>query len=480
MDEVDVSDFAMAVQLHELALDQLANGRPAAALSALRRALALDPQRAATHAALGSALQDLGRLAEAEAAFREALRLDATLKQTRVALANTLVELGNFQAAVSCYREAMAESPVPAGLYVDLGAALWRLGDAAGALEAFERGSAGNPQSAQAHYNVGCARLELGHFAAAIDSAGEALALQPEFPEALLLRAAGLAATGAIDAGLGLLDRPGARAVPIQHRCLLLATRLMNSKLFEPARPCLERALREDPGEVMAGHLLAAVSRANPDHPQEAYVRQLFDASAATFDAELVDKLAYGVPKQMAEALNVIRGAALACFGDVLDLGCGTGLVAAELASRCRRLVGIDLAPNMLERARARNVYTELRCTDLMTGIAMDEARQARYEVVTAADVFIYVGKLDAVVPAVRKVLCPGGLFAFSAEAVEATGDSAPLGYRLGVMGRYAHSAEYLRQLASLNGFRVELLRGIQIRLEHRRPVEGWLTVWRG
>jgi predicted TPR repeat methyltransferase len=173
-----------------------------------------------------------------------------------------------------------------------------------------------------------------------------------------------------------------------------------------------------------------------------------------------------------------VRGAS-GSLGNVLDLGCGTGLVGVEIGSRSRRLVGIDLSPNMIERARARNLYTELRCTDLMRGIAMEQAEQARYDVVTAADVFIYVGKLDAVVPAVRKVLNPGGLFAFSAEALEATGEIPPRGYRLGVMGRYAHSAEYLRQLAELNGFHVELLRSIRIRLEHRRPVEGWLTVWR-
>ena len=469
-DNVNVSDLQIAVQLHEVALDELANGRPAAALSALRRALALDPQRAASHDALGIALKDLGRLAEAEAAFREALRLDPGLNQTRATLANTLVELGNLQAAVSCYREAVARSPVPAGLYMDLGRALWRLGDSSGALEAFERGLAGNPNSPEAHYNLGCARLELGHFEAAIASAREALRLRPAFPEALILCAAALAATGATDSGIGMLDQP--------RRCLIVATRLMNSRLFEPARRCLERALREDPADVMAGHLLAAVSRANPDHPNDAYVRQLFDASAATFDMDLLSRLGYRVPQEMVEALSNLRGPS-GSFGDVLDLGCGTGLVGAEIGARSRRLVGIDLSPNMIERARARKAYTELRCTDLMTGLAMDDMQQSRYDVVTAGDVFIYVGKLDAVVPAVRKVLRAGGLFAFSAEAVEATGDVAPHGYRLGIMGRYAHSADYLRQLAALNGFHVELLRSVHIRHEHRRPVEGWLTVWR-
>jgi predicted TPR repeat methyltransferase len=70
-------------------------------------------------------------------------------------------------------------------------------------------------------------------------------------------------------------------------------------------------------------------------------------------------------------------------------------------------------------------------------------------------------------------VLRPGGLFAFSAEA--ATTED----YRLGVMGRYAHSADYLHRLAAENGFVIELLRATRIRFEHRQPVAGWLTVWR-
>lgn len=40
--------------------------------------------------------------------------------------------------------------------------------------------------------------------------------------------------------------------------------------------------------------------------------------------------------------------------GPVLELGCGTGRITAELASRSRRVVGVDLSPEMLRRARGR------------------------------------------------------------------------------------------------------------------------------
>jgi predicted TPR repeat methyltransferase len=359
----------------------------------------------------------------------------------------------------------------PADIYQRLGAVLWKQGDSAGALVAFEQSMAGNAGSAEAHYNLGSAQLEAGKFAEALGSAQEALRLRPGFSEARLLCAAGLAATGAIEAGAELVAQLGRVEMPAAQAYLLLAIRLLNSRLFDAARPCLERVLREDPGEVMARHLLSAVSGENPDRPVDGYVRQLFDASAATFDQELVTKLEYVVPREMVEVLT-----AVAAVGgpdapwDVLDLGCGTGLVGVEIASRSRRLTGIDLAPNMIERARARDIYTLLRCEDLVTALS----REARYDVITAADVFIYVGKLDAVIPAIRGALRPGGLFAFSAEAV-----ASPAGYRLGLMGRYAHDAGYLQGLAAENGLAVELLRETRIRFEHRRPVRGWLTVWR-
>jgi 2-polyprenyl-3-methyl-5-hydroxy-6-metoxy-1,4-benzoquinol methylase len=39
---------------------------------------------------------------------------------------------------------------------------------------------------------------------------------------------------------------------------------------------------------------------------------------------------------------------------DVLDVGCGTGFLALELAARGHRLTGVDLAPAMLDLARKK------------------------------------------------------------------------------------------------------------------------------
>ena len=71
---------------------------------------------------------------------------------------------------------------------------------------------------------------------------------------------------------------------------------------------------------------------------------------------------------------------------------------------------------------------------------------------------FIYVGKLADVVREAARLLRVGGALVFSVEAIEktpsdATGAELPRDYRLLASGRYAHSADYLRQLARDNGF---------------------------
>jgi len=51
----------------------------------------------------------------------------------------------------------------------------------------------------------------------------------------------------------------------------------------------------------------------------------------------------------------------------VLDAGCGTGRVAAELATRGVEVVGVDLDPQMLAQARAKAPHLSWIEADLMT-----------------------------------------------------------------------------------------------------------------
>jgi predicted TPR repeat methyltransferase len=350
-----------------LALGQL--GQAADAEQAYRAALERDPGYAPAHHNLGEVLQRRGLLAEARACFESALRADPGLTQSLVSLGNTLADLGHLQEAVRCYREALSRGAPPAGVFMNLGVVLRQLGALEASVDALERSVAVEPSSAEAHFSLACARLQCGRAEAAVESAREALRLRPGLQEARKVCAMGMAAAGAPEAAVELLRQAGLSEWPKPQLYLLLAGQLISTRLLEPARRCLELALSESPNDAMLLHVFAALTGANPQTASGQYVRQVFDASAATFERDLVTNLRYGIPAEMVRALRSVVSEGDAAW-DVLDLGCGTGLVGAEIAPFSRRLVGIDLSPKMIEQARARQIYTELHCTDILTELA--------------------------------------------------------------------------------------------------------------
>src|SRR5215831_12845714 len=59
---------------------------------------------------------------------------------------------------------------------------------------------------------------------------------------------------------------------------------------------------------------------------------------------------------QLIDDLEVDFAGRYAAGGDLLEVGCGTGLLLERLASVARSAQGIDLSPGMLEKARARGL----------------------------------------------------------------------------------------------------------------------------
>jgi predicted TPR repeat methyltransferase len=206
-------------------------------------------------------------------------------------------------------------------------------------------------------------------------------------------------------------------------------------------------------------------------------VAGVFDGYADRFDEHLVHGLGYRIPEHLV-ALLLKHGVHAQGNWAVLDLGCGTGLAGEAVVSHARRLVGIDLSANMLAKARERNIYERLVQADLLP--AMRDEPSAGYDVVLAADVFVYLGRLDEVMAQAARLLSPGGAFAFSVEALEALpedkrGDGQE--FVLNDKGRFAHAAPYIERLAAANGLHLLELTGVQSRLEQGVPVQGWLVL---
>ena len=98
----------------------------------------------------------------------------------------------------------------------------------------------------------------------------------------------------------------------------------------------------------------------------------------------------------------------------VLDVGCGEGAFAAELAGAGAHVVGIDVAEEPLRRARARHPGLDLR---LVAPEAPWELADASFDVVWAGEVIEHVFDTNGWLSEVRRVLRPGGRLLLSTPA---------------------------------------------------------------
>ena len=84
---------------------------------------------------------------------------------------------------------------------------------------------------------------------------------------------------------------------------------------------------------------------------------------AAHYDSVFADGLGYVYPLGIAAALTEPGRPP----GPVLDIGCGTGLVAAAIHDRQPDTVidGVDISPEMIEKAATKGAYRDLMVADL-------------------------------------------------------------------------------------------------------------------
>jgi predicted TPR repeat methyltransferase len=165
-----------------------------------------------------------------------------------------------------------------------------------------------------------------------------------------------------------------------------------------------------------------------------------------------------------------VRAAAVPpAFARVIDLGCGTGLAARAFATVAGDIIGIDLSPRMIERARLTGLYAELDVAEITEGLS--RRPDASADLILAADVMVYVHDMAPLLAEVARVLAPGGLFAFTLESHP--GDGVVLGEGL----RYAYSAASARTLIEASGLMLERLEPASSRTESGAQVPGLVAV---
>jgi predicted TPR repeat methyltransferase len=227
-----------------------------------------------------------------------------------------------------------------------------------------------------------------------------------------------------------------------------------------------------DPGDRNgAGLRLMRLGAADLAGMRPAYVTALFDQYAPRFDVALMDDLGYRGPALLLAAVVAARVAAgkPASFRRAIDLGCGTGLAARAFAPIVDEIIGIDLSPKMIARARATGLYAELDVAEIVEGLG--NRPEAGADLILAADVMVYVHDMTPLLAEVARVLAPGGLFAFTVESH--AGEDVILGEGL----RYTHSANCVRALVAAAGLPLHRLEPASSRTENGMQVPGLVVV---
>lgn len=231
-------------------------------------------------------------------------------------------------------------------------------------------------------------------------------------------------------------------------------------------------AERTDPGDRNgAGLRLMRLGAADLAGMRPAYVKALFDQYAPRFDSALTCDLGYRGPALLlAEVLAACATAGKpAAFRRAIDLGCGTGLAARAFAPIAAEMIGIDLSPQMIERARATGLYAEVETAEIVEGLARRPDHCA--DLVLAADVMVYVHDMAPLLREVARVLEPGGLFAFTVESHP--GEDVVLGEGL----RYSYGASAVRTLIAASGLALMRLEPASSRTERGVQVPGLVAV---
>lgn len=417
---------SLAVTLHQ-------SGHPVEAEELYKRALQREPDQVDALHFLGVLRHQQGDSAEAVRLIRLALRGNPSYLGARVNLGNVLKESERFPEAESEYRKVLHADPKNASAWNNLGAVLRVLKRTDDAITAFQSAIELQPRFADAYQNLGNALKASDRLSEALTAYRTAVEIEPRNTRAHLSLGRALYAFGRVDEALTVY----------------------------------QKWLEIDPDNAVAKHMVASCQCDEvPERCSDEFVKVSFDAFASSFD-EVLQRLDYRAPELIEEAIQNALPMAEGKL-NVLDAGCGTGLCGESLKPYARRLIGVDLSPKMLQKAKTRDIYDDLQEAELSAFMA---SRPSQFDLIVSADTLIYFGALDEALAAACNALRPGGVIAFTLEHAEP--DSAPLGYRLNPHGRFSHTEDYVTGCLNRAGFKIRAINEDVLRREMKTPVNG-------
>jgi len=447
-------------------------GRDEDALQAMRKAEAITPNVAKVHYDLGVVLQGLGKLEEAEASYRRAIELQPVDALAHNNLGYVLYQLGRLNEAQASCQRAIQLQPHDSLAHDNLGDILRDLGRPQEAEISYRRALQIAPNNAVILFKLGNllfdSRPEEAH-----DCFRHSIALRPDFPDPYTNLGALLLHHGYCDEAIAEFEKalaldPAFGAAKIQ---LCNAFNKINGVDSAKAKRLASRARALYPSDSIIVRGTAGILGENQVKTDETeYTREMFNGFAKSFDTTLAG-LGYSTPSLIADELGLGKGEDQPVL-DVLDAGCGTGLLGIHLRPIARTLVGVDLSPKMLQLAKEKHLYDALHEGDITELL---KNNLSAYDLITFADVLVYFGDLRDVIESSKRSLRPNGRLALSVEAIE---NEAPNDtYVLCPSGRYKHAMAYVQQLVENAGLTLDKKTACTLRMERNQPVKGWILI---
>jgi len=408
--------------------------------------------------ALARILAAEGKRDESIRRYSQALAIKPSLADDHNDLANLLQAAGRLDEAIAHYQTAIALKPEEPVYYNNLGNVAVERGLLEEAIGLYGKAIALRSTYAEAHYNLARAIIDFGQAEEGITHYQRALELKPQYISARIALGHVLIDQGRLVEALDhaeIASRSSHEAsFPLYQYGVLLA----RCGCTDAAKICFETCLDRDPEDgAGAGLLLAGLGyRPMPERASSAQLDEYYARRANFWDqqpasGERVGYRGADLVSAMLERLTQDTGL------DIIDAGCGTGLVGVRVARKARQLVGVDASSPMLEMAKKRSVYHRLHRGDL---IAFLNDHPASFDALTCAATLIHFGDLRAAFAAAAVSLRDHGLFIFTLFPNEDDADAVAAGtfdgYAQG--GCFRHGRNYVARLAETTGFKVEAL----------------------
>lgn len=355
-------------------------------------------------------LHGAGQAGEAIEQLRQLVKAAPKNLDGNFFLGTFLAETGNLAEGRRYLAAARDLNPRSLQILNNLGNVLRMLGEMEEALKCYKRATDMDPGFAHGWVNLGFISAKLERWQDAVDS----------------------------------FDRVGGEHCDDTDILGTLAKACLKLGQGERAARLFEKVLALDPADRHGAAIALAALKGGPlpERHSDGMVVEMYRQKAAAWDQDVLRPGdSYFGPDHVARLLEPrLQGDASL---DILDLGCGTGNCGPFLAPSARRLVGVDLSPDMLREAEKKGLYGELAEREI--GDYLKTAGEP-FDVVVGAGVFIMFSSLESIFAAVAGRMRPGGLFALTLYR-----SSGP-DIEIRPNSHFGHSRSYLERAAAEAG----------------------------